>query len=52
MWNCVPAGMAQTKQVARGGAEHSWVYVQARPGRDAPRLSHQPRVRVRFTSSL
>ena len=34
------------------GAGHSGGYVQARTGRDAPRLSHQPRVRVHFTSSL
>src|SRR3954471_4090341 len=34
------------------GAGHSGAYVQARPGRDAPRMSHHPRVRVRSTSSL
>src|SRR5665213_3404205 len=26
------------------GAGHSGAYVQARPGRDAPRMSHHPRV--------
>src|SRR3954464_8348485 len=37
--------MAQTKQVVRVGRRHSGDYVQARPGRDAPCLGHQPGVR-------
>src|SRR6266576_2969435 len=58
MWNCVLAGMAQTKQVVRVG--HAFVkepciaVAASYPtrARCAVCLSHQPRVRVRFTSSL
>ena len=50
MWNCVPVGMAQTKQVVRVGM--GLRCLRSSPTRpNAPRLSHQPRVRVRFTSN-
>src|SRR6266576_1836388 len=57
MWNCVLAGMAQTKQVVRVG--HAFVkepciaVAASYPtrARCAVCLSHQPRVRVHSTSS-